>query len=67
MTSSAMLVVMSAMRHVEVPEAAGRLRDLGRLRLREPGLRAALQGAFVSAIAGCFTVGLPAIAQTVGS
>lgn len=60
-------VVATAMRQVPVPEAGGRLRDLLVLRRSAPGLRAVFQGAFVCAIAGCFTVGLPAMARSVGA
>lgn len=61
------VVVLTAMRTMPVPAAAGRLRDLRVLRTDEPKLRALFVGAFASAIAGCFTVGLPAMAASIGS
>jgi len=59
-------VVIVAMRHRAVPEATGRLRDLNRVHRREPAVRAVFAGVLIAAVAGCFTVGLPAVADSIG-
>lgn len=61
-----MVVVIVGMRHRAVPVAAGRLGDLREVQRRDPAVRAVFGGVLLVAVAGCFTVGLPAVADSIG-